>query len=61
MIGFSCTGIGYGMRDGGMHIVHVVLPNDFENERKECIVHGYVSALDDAMNCKVGTRTIVKS
>ena len=46
MIDFSCTGIGYGMSDVGMHIVHAVLPNDFENGGEEWLVEGYLSALE---------------
>ena len=50
MIDFSCTGIGYGMSDVGMHIVHAVLPNDLDNGGEELLVEGYLSALEDAMN-----------
>mmetsp|Transcript_17629 Transcript_17629/g.32022 ORF Transcript_17629/g.32022 Transcript_17629/m.32022 type:complete len:170 (+) Transcript_17629:213-722(+) len=50
MIDFSCTGIGYGMSDVGMHIVHAVLPNNLENGGEEWLVEGYLSALEDAMN-----------
>ena len=38
MIDFSCTGIGYGMSDVRMHIVHAVLPNDLENGGEEWLV-----------------------
>lgn len=52
MIDFSCAGIGYGMSDVGMHIVHAVLPSDLENGGEELLVEGYLSALEDAMNRK---------
>ncbi|KAL7538183.1 hypothetical protein ACHAXR_008339 [Thalassiosira sp. AJA248-18] len=52
MIDFSCAGIGYGMSDVGMHIVHAVVPTDLENGGEERLVDGYLSALEDAMNRK---------
>ncbi|KAL7532288.1 hypothetical protein ACHAWF_004075 [Thalassiosira exigua] len=50
MIDFSCTGIGYGMSDVGMHIVHAVLPEHLENGGEERLVEGYLLALEDAVN-----------
>jgi hypothetical protein len=41
MIDFSCTGIGYGMSDVGMHIAHAVHPREDEK---------YMSALEGAKN-----------
>ena len=54
MIDFSCAGIGYGMSDVGMHIVHAVLPEDLENGGEEKLVEGYLIALEDAVNRKLG-------
>jgi len=54
MIDFSCAGIGYGMSDVAMHIVHAVLPRDLENGGEKRLVEGYLSALEDAMNRKLG-------
>mmetsp|Transcript_42738 Transcript_42738/g.72926 ORF Transcript_42738/g.72926 Transcript_42738/m.72926 type:complete len:491 (-) Transcript_42738:881-2353(-) len=55
MIDFSCTGIGYGMSDVGMHIVHANLPADLDNGGEERLVEGYLVALEDAMNRKLGS------
>jgi len=52
MIDFSCAGIGYGMSDVGMHIVHAVLPSDLDDGGEEYLIEGYVTALEDAMNRK---------
>mmetsp|Transcript_8932 Transcript_8932/g.12980 ORF Transcript_8932/g.12980 Transcript_8932/m.12980 type:complete len:483 (+) Transcript_8932:105-1553(+) len=60
MIDFSCLGIGYGMSDVGMHIVHAVLPNDLENGGEEWLVEGYLRALEDAMNRKHGSKDCVE-
>ncbi|KAL9185007.1 hypothetical protein ACHAXT_002784 [Thalassiosira profunda] len=49
MIDFSCAGIGYGMSDVGMHLVHAVLPTDLENGGEEKLVEGYLVALEAAM------------
>lgn len=54
MIDFSCVGVGYGMSDVGMHIVHAVLPSDLEDGGEEYLVEGYLLALEDAMNRKHG-------
>lgn len=54
MIDFSCAGIGLGMSDVGMHIVHAVLPHDLENGGEEWLIEGYLTALEDAMNGKAG-------
>ena len=50
MIDFSCTGIGYGMSDVGMHIAHAVHPRDLENGGEEWLVEKYMSALEEAKN-----------
>ena len=50
MIDFSCVGIGYGMSDVAMHIVHAVLPNDLQNGQEEYLVEQYILALEDAIN-----------
>jgi len=50
MIDFSCAGIGYGMSDVGMHIVHAVLPRDLDNGGEERLVEGYLVALENAVN-----------
>lgn len=50
MIDFSCVGIGYGMSDVAMHIVHAILPADLENGQEEYLVERYILALEDAIN-----------
>ena len=50
MIDFSCTGIGYGMSDVGMHIAHAIRPCDLINGGEETLIEGYISALEVAMN-----------
>lgn len=50
MIDFSCAGVGYGMSDVGMHVVHAVLPEDLEGGGEEALVEGYISALESAVN-----------
>lgn len=50
MIDFSCVGIGYGMSDVAMHIVHAVVPADLENGQEEYLVEQYITALEDAIN-----------
>jgi thiamine kinase-like enzyme len=50
MIDFSCVGIGYGMSDVAMHIVHAVLPADLENGQEEYLVEQYILALESAIN-----------
>lgn len=57
MIDFSCAGIGYGMSDVGMHIVHAILPEHLDNGGEEFLVEGYLSALEDAMNRKRNGKT----
>ena len=52
MIDFSCVGIGLGMSDVGMHIVHAVLPEDLDNGGEEMLLEGYLTALEAAMNRK---------
>ena len=52
MIDFSCVGIGIGMSDVGMHIVHAVLPEDLDNGGEEMLLEGYLTALETAMNRK---------
>jgi len=52
MIDFSCVGIGFGMSDVGMHIVHAVLPQDLDNGGEEMLLEGYLTALEAAMNRK---------
>ncbi|KAL3796226.1 hypothetical protein ACHAWO_010506 [Cyclotella atomus] len=52
MIDFSCVGIGYGMSDVAMHIVHAVLPADLENGQEEYLVEQYILALENAMTKK---------
>ncbi|KAL7522698.1 hypothetical protein ACHAWX_007640 [Stephanocyclus meneghinianus] len=52
MIDFSCVGIGYGMSDVAMHIVHAVLPSDLENGKEQYLVEQYLCALEDALNKK---------
>lgn len=56
MIDFSCAGIGFGMSDIAMHIVHAVLPHDLENGGEERLVEGYLLALEDAMYRKHGKK-----
>jgi len=56
MIDFSCTGIGYGMSDVGMHIVHAVLPQDLENGGEEELLEGYLTALEEAVSQRKGQR-----
>lgn len=56
MIDFSCAGIGYGMSDVAMHIVHAVLPQDLENGGEEMLVEGYLSALERSVNRKLANR-----
>lgn len=53
MIDFSCVGIGYGMSDVGMHIVHAVLPGDLEDGGEERLLEGYLRALENAVNRNV--------
>uniref|UniRef100_A0A7S4J0A3 Aminoglycoside phosphotransferase domain-containing protein n=1 Tax=Odontella aurita TaxID=265563 RepID=A0A7S4J0A3_9STRA len=50
MIDFSCVGIGLGMSDVGMHIVHAVLPTDLKNGGEEQLLDGYILALEGAVN-----------
>jgi hypothetical protein len=50
MIDFSCVGIGYGMSDVAMHIVHAILPADLENGQEEYLVEQYILALESAIN-----------
>ena len=50
MIDFSCVGIGFGMSDVAMHIVHAILPADLENGQEEFLVEQYIIALEDAIN-----------
>ncbi|KAL3800814.1 hypothetical protein HJC23_001651 [Cyclotella cryptica] len=52
MIDFSCVGIGYGMSDVAMHIVHAVLPSDLEHGNEQYLVEQYLCALEDAVNLK---------
>lgn len=56
MIDFSCTGIGYGMSDVGMHIVHAVLPQDLEDGGEEELLEGYLTALEEAVSRRKGQR-----
>ena len=54
MIDFASAGIGYGMSDVAMHIVHAILPADLDNNGgEEQLVEGYLVALEHAMNRKV--------
>ena len=50
MIDFSCVGIGFGMSDVAMHIVHAILPADLENGQEQFLVEQYIIALEDAIN-----------
>jgi len=50
MIDFSCTGIGFGMSDVGMHIAHAIRPCDLINGGEETLIAGYISALEVAIN-----------
>jgi hypothetical protein len=50
MIDFSCTGIGFGMSDVGMHIAHAIHPCDLINGGEERLIAGYISALEVAIN-----------
>ena len=50
MIDFSCVGIGYGLSDVAMHIVHAVMPSDLENGKEENLVEQYILALEHAIN-----------
>lgn len=50
MIDFSCVGIGYGMSDVAMHIVHAVVPADLEYGQEEYMVEQYRLALEDAVS-----------
>ena len=54
MIDFSCVGIGYGMSDVGMHIVHAVLPQDLENGGEEELLEGYLTVLEEAISRRKG-------
>lgn len=57
MIDFSCVGVGFGMSDVAMHIVHAVLPADLENGQEEYLVEQYLLALEDAINQKCSDPT----
>lgn len=50
MIDFSCVGIGYGLSDVAMHIVHAVMPSDLENGQEEYLVEQYILSLEHAIN-----------
>jgi len=54
MIDFSCTGIGLGMSDVSMHIVHAVIPKDLENGGEEELLEGYLTALEEAVSRRKG-------
>jgi hypothetical protein len=53
MIDFSCVGIGFGMSDVAMHIVHAVLPSDLEDGGEEWLLEQYLFALEKVMNEKI--------
>ena len=54
MIDFSCTGIGLGISDVGMHIVHANL--DLQNGVEEELLEGYLTALEEAVSRRTGER-----
>jgi len=56
MIDFSCTGIGYGLSDVSMHIVHGVLPIDLANGGEEELVEGYLTAFEEAVSRRKGQK-----
>jgi hypothetical protein len=49
MIDFASTGVGLGMSDVAMHIVHAVRPCDLKDGGEEQLVDGYLRALNAAL------------
>ena len=45
LIDFASTGVGLGMADVAMHVVHALLPSDLDGGGEEALVDGYLEAL----------------
>ena len=45
MIDFASTGVGYGMADVAMHLVHALVPSDLDHGGEEALVDSYLDAL----------------
>jgi len=54
MIDFSCAGVGYGMSDLGMHIVHANLPSELDDGGEESLIESYLTALESMMSARTG-------
>jgi hypothetical protein len=48
LIDFASTGVGLGMADVAMHVVHALVPSDLDNGGEEALVDGYLTALAQA-------------
>lgn len=49
MIDFASAGVGMGMSDVAMHVVHAVRPEDLADGGEEALVDGYLDALHSAL------------
>ena len=45
LIDFASTGVGFGMADVAMHLVHALMPADLEGGGEEALINGYLDAL----------------
>eukprot|EP00966_Prymnesium_polylepis_P266763 6162433-Prymnesium_polylepis.1 len=48
LIDFASTGVGLGMADVAMHVVHALLPSDLDGGGEEALIDGYLEALTAA-------------
>ena len=48
LIDFASTGVGVGMADVAMHLVHALVPSDLDNGGEEALVDHYLAALERA-------------
>ena len=48
LIDFASTGVGVGVADVAMHLVHALLPSDLDNGGDEALVDGYLASLAQA-------------
>ena len=45
LIDFASTGVGLGMADVAMHLVHALVPSDLDGGGEEALIDGYLAAL----------------
>lgn len=48
LIDFASTGVGVGMADVAMHLVHALVPSDLDHGGEEALVDGYLAILAEA-------------